>query len=94
LTHALKVFGCTTLSTMRLLADQDRLETYGLEEGLLDGVVLLHMRASGQRRRRTIEVSKLRSGAPIPGEYRFQITSQGLRVLYTPGLESTTEEGA
>lgn len=90
LSEALRVFGCTTLSTLRTQPGQEHLRD-AVEEALLDGVILLDLRASGPRRRRVIEVYKLRGGKPTLGEYRFQITPQGLKVLYIPGTEPATE---
>lgn len=84
LTCLLKKLGCTTLSTTRVGNSPSAISRYGVEESLVDGVVLLKTVATGTHRKRSLEVFKLRGANPLMDEHRLQITPTGLKVFYTP----------
>jgi circadian clock protein KaiC len=83
LTRLLKSLGCTTLSTTRLGQGQAALSRFGVEESLVDGIILLKTVATGTHRKRSLEVYKLRGANPVMDEHRLQITPTGLKVFYT-----------
>jgi len=83
LTTLLKRLQCTTLSTTRVMSERSELSYYGVEESLMDGVILLKTIATGTQRKRSLEVYKLRGANPVMGEHRVRITSLGFQVFYT-----------
>ncbi len=58
------------------------LSRFGVEETVVDGIILLTSDVKGTKRRRYIEVYKMRASDHIHGRYRFEITDKGLEVLH------------
>ena len=63
-------------------ADPHRLSRFGVEETVLDGTIVLCSEMIGQKRRRFLEVFKMRGVDNIPGRHRMDITSRGILVYY------------
>ncbi|HHX39213.1 MAG TPA: hypothetical protein GX715_04545, partial [Armatimonadetes bacterium] len=61
-----------------------RISSYGVEESLVDAVVLLRSTRDGLRRKRGIEVFKARGANHVMGEHRMRITPSGIKVFYRP----------
>ena len=56
----------------------NRLSRFGVEETVVDGVILLTSSEQGLKRRRFIEIYKLRNTAHLDGRHKMEITSQGI----------------
>ncbi len=69
--------------------DDGPIARYGVEEFVVDNVVLLRNTTQGGRRRRTLEVLKLRGGDHLKGEAPFVVDAEGgVTVLpMAPALE-------
>jgi circadian clock protein KaiC len=82
LTQALREAGVTSLITAERIQDgNNEITRYGVEEYVVDNVVILRNRSDETRRRRTIEILKLRGGAHATGEFPFSITDSGLQAI-------------
>lgn len=56
----------------------DRISRFGVEETVVDGVILLTSARFGQKRKRFIEIYKLRNTAHSDGRHKMQIRKNGL----------------
>jgi circadian clock protein KaiC len=85
----LKQLGVTTLVTAELVHEGGTdITRYGIEEYVADGVILLRNRLDeAYRRRRTIEIVKLRGCGHATGEYPFSISAEGLMAMPLGTLE-------
>ena len=82
LIKALKARGYTLLMTAERDQGDNGMTRYGLEAFLADGVIVLRHKEFGERRRRTVEVCKLRSCAHAAGESPLLIgAGRGIVVL-------------
>lgn len=70
---ALAEAGVTTVMTAERSDDYGPVAQYGFEEFVADAVVLLRNALSDEKRRRTIEVLKIRGGSHARGEHLFTI---------------------
>jgi circadian clock protein KaiC len=64
------------------------LSRFGVEETVADGMILLSTEMIGMRRRRYLEVYKMRAVDHAPGRYRMEITPRGVEVLYVTPYEA------
>ena len=55
-----------------------RLSRFGVEETVVDGVILLTSTEEGMKRKRFIEIYKLRNTAHLDGRHKMEITSNGI----------------
>lgn len=60
-----------------------RLSRFGVEETVMDGTVVLSTEMKETRRKRYIEVYKMRAADHVTGRHRMEITQHGIEVLYT-----------
>jgi circadian clock protein KaiC len=81
--HALNDLGVTSLLTAERTEEYGGVGRFGVEEFVADAVVILRNPLVDQRRRRTVEVLKLRGGAHQSGEFPFTI-ERGLGVSVLP----------
>jgi circadian clock protein KaiC len=81
--HALNGMGVTSVLTAERVAEDGTIGRFGVEEFVADAVIVMRNVLADQRRRRTIEVLKLRGGAHRTGEFPFTIES-GLGVSVIP----------
>jgi circadian clock protein KaiC len=82
LVSRLKQIGVTTIMTTERLDEYGPVARFGVEEFVSDNVVIVRNVLEGERRRRTIEILKLRGTTHMKGEYPFTITSdQGINIF-------------
>ncbi|NEP18240.1 MAG: circadian clock protein KaiC [Leptolyngbya sp. SIO4C1] len=77
----LKQMGVTTLMTTERLDEYGPVARFGVEEFVSDNVVIARNALEGERRRRTLEILKLRGTTHMKGEYPFTITNQGINIF-------------
>lgn len=73
---ALEPLGVTTVLSAERPSEYDGVSRYGVEEFVFDNVVILRNVLHDERRRRTVEVVKLRGCAHHTGEWLFTIDPQ------------------
>lgn len=71
----LQDLGVTTVMTAERPDDFGPISRFGFEEFVADNVVILRNVLAAEKRRRTVEVLKLRGGAHLKGEHLFTIKS-------------------
>lgn len=69
-----------------------RLSRFGVEETVVDGTVVLSTEMDGLKRKRYIEVYKMRAADHVPGRHRMAITPQGIQVFYAPAPDLSDVE--
>ncbi len=78
----LQEMGVTTVMTAERSDDYGPISNHGFEEFVADNVVILRNALEGEKRRRTVEVLKLRGGSHLKGEHLFTIQPEyGLVVV-------------
>jgi circadian clock protein KaiC len=88
LTEALKELKITSLITVERLHEYGEVGRFGVEEFVTDNVIILRNTMLEEKRRRTIEVLKLRGGEHAKGEVPFTVnTSLGFAAAPLSGIE-------
>lgn len=77
----LKQLSVTTIITTERTEEYGSVACYGVEEFVSDNVAIVRNVLEGERRRRTIEILKLRGTTHMKGEYPFTITNQGINIF-------------
>ncbi|MDJ0735527.1 MAG: circadian clock protein KaiC [Nostocaceae cyanobacterium] len=77
----LKQLGVTTVMTTERNEEYGPIAAFGVEEFVSDNVVIVRNVLEGERRRRTIEILKLRGTTHMKGEYPFTITNEGINIF-------------
>lgn len=77
----LKQVGATTIMTTERIEEYGPVARFGVEEFVSDNVVIVRNVLEGERRRRTIEILKLRGTTHMKGEYPFTITNHGINIF-------------
>jgi circadian clock protein KaiC len=77
----LKQMGVTTVMTTERLDEYGPVARFGVEEFVSDNVVIVRNALEGERRRRTMEILKLRGTTHMKGEYPFTITNDGINIF-------------
>jgi circadian clock protein KaiC len=77
----LKQIGVTTVMTTERVEEYGPVARFGVEEFVSDNVAIVRNVLEGERRRRTIEILKLRGTTHMKGEYPFTITPQGINIF-------------
>ena len=77
----LKQVGVTTIMTTERVDEYGPVARFGVEEFVSDNVVIVRNVLEGERRRRTVEVLKLRGTTHMKGEYPFTITDRGVNIF-------------
>jgi circadian clock protein KaiC len=77
----LKQLDVTTLITTERGEEYGPVASFGVEEFVSDNVVIVRNVLEGERRRRTIEILKLRGTTHMKGEYPFTITNEGVNIF-------------
>ncbi|MEB3218142.1 MAG: circadian clock protein KaiC [Nostocales cyanobacterium 94392] len=77
----LKRLDVTTLMTTERREEYGPVATFGVEEFVSDNAIIFRNVLEGERRRRTIEILKLRGTTHMKGEYPFTITNQGINIF-------------
>jgi len=91
ISSALEQLGVTSIHTSERVAEYGGVSRYGVEEFVLDNVIILRNGLTQERRRRTVEIVKLRGAAHRTGEWLFTIDPQdGIVVMPQAFLTSGT----
>lgn len=77
----LKQIGVTSIMTTERIDEYGPVARFGVEEFVSDNVIILRNVIEGERRRRTIEILKLRGTTHMKGEYPFTITNDGINIF-------------
>jgi circadian clock protein KaiC len=77
----LKQIGVTTIMTTERVDEYGQVARFGVEEFVSDNVVIMRNVLEGERRRRTMEILKLRGTTHMKGEYPFTITNNGINIF-------------
>ncbi|MEB3212946.1 MAG: circadian clock protein KaiC, partial [Leptolyngbyaceae bacterium] len=77
----LKQVGVTTIMTTERVEEYGPVARFGVEEFVSDNVAIVRNVLEGERRRRTIEILKLRGTTHMKGEYPFTITNEGISIF-------------
>lgn len=77
----LKQVGVTTIMTTERVEEYGPVARFGVEEFVSDNVVIMRNVLEGERRRRTIEILKLRGTTHMKGEYPFTMTNDGINIF-------------
>jgi circadian clock protein KaiC len=77
----LKQIGVTTVMTTERVDEYGPIARFGVEEFVSDNVVVVRNVLEGERRRRTIEILKLRGTTHMKGEYPFTLTNSGINIF-------------
>ncbi|WOD40597.1 circadian clock protein KaiC [Nodosilinea sp. E11] len=85
----LKQMGVTTVMTTERLDEYGPVARFGVEEFVSDNVVIVRNALEGERRRRTIEILKLRGTTHMKGEYPFTITNDGINIFPLGAMQLT-----
>nr|5JWO_A Chain A, Circadian clock protein kinase KaiC [Thermosynechococcus vestitus BP-1]5JWR_A Chain A, Circadian clock protein kinase KaiC [Thermosynechococcus vestitus BP-1]5JWR_C Chain C, Circadian clock protein kinase KaiC [Thermosynechococcus vestitus BP-1]6X61_A Chain A, Circadian clock protein kinase KaiC [Thermosynechococcus vestitus BP-1]6X61_C Chain C, Circadian clock protein kinase KaiC [Thermosynechococcus vestitus BP-1]6X61_E Chain E, Circadian clock protein kinase KaiC [Thermosynechoc len=75
LAFRLAQLGVTTIMTTERVDEYGPVARFGVEEFVSDNVVILRNVLEGERRRRTVEILKLRGTTHMKGEYPFTINN-------------------
>jgi circadian clock protein KaiC len=88
LSYHLENLGATTVMTAERHDDYGPISRYGFEEFVADNVIILRNALEMEKRRRTVEVLKLRGGSHMRGEHLFTVVQgQGLVVVPHESVE-------
>jgi circadian clock protein KaiC len=86
--HALNEMGVTSVLTAERIDEAGTVARFGVEEFVADAVIVLRNVLTDQRRRRTIEILKLRGGSHRTGEFPFTIEpGYGISVIPLSAIE-------
>ena len=77
----LKQIGVTTIITTERTEEYGAIASFGVEEFVADNVAIVRNVLEGERRRRTMEILKLRGTTHMKGEYPFTITNDGVNIF-------------
>lgn len=89
---ALRAMGVTTLITSERTDDYGEVSRHGIEEFVADNVILLRNTLTDERRRRTVEILKMRGAPHHRGEFPFTLVQgRGMVVLPLTAMELTQE---
>lgn len=77
----LKQIGVTTVMTTERVEEYGAVARFGVEEFVSDNVVIVRNPLEGERRRRTLEILKLRGTTHMKGEYPFTINKEGINIF-------------
>jgi circadian clock protein KaiC len=90
ITRAVKEMGVTVLFTGERREEYGEISRHGLEEFVADNVIILRNLLMDERRRRTIELLKMRGAPHQRGEFPFTVTpDRGIVVVPISGIPLT-----
>ncbi len=88
LVHALREMGVTSVITAERIEEYGEIARFGVEEFVADNVIILRNVLEAERRRRTIEVLKLRGTGHRKGEFPFTILpGDGIVIIPLSSME-------
>ncbi len=85
----LKILGVTSVMTTERVDEYGGVARFGVEEFVSDNVVIMRNVLEGERRRRTIEILKLRGTTHMKGEYPFTVTNDGINIFPLGAMQLT-----
>ncbi|NJN75160.1 MAG: circadian clock protein KaiC [Synechococcaceae cyanobacterium RL_1_2] len=85
----LKHLNVTSIMTTERIEEYGPIARFGVEEFVSDNVVVLRNVLEGERRRRTVEILKLRGTTHMKGEYPFTITDDGINIFPLGAMQLT-----
>ena len=85
----LKQIGVTTIITTERVQEYGPIASFGVEEFVADNVAVVRNVLEGERRRRTMEILKLRGTTHMKGEYPFTITNNGVNIFPLGAMQLT-----
>lgn len=88
LAQDLKATGCTSLLTAEIPEESKALSRFGVEEFVVDGVIVLYYMGIGEGVFRNIAVRKMRRTDHKHGAFPLDITNKGLKVTVEEGMLS------
>jgi len=83
LAYHLEQLGATSVMTAERSEDYGPISRYGFEEFVADNVIILRNALQDEKRRRTVEVLKLRGGSHLRGEHLFTLVP-GVGLVVVP----------
>jgi circadian clock protein KaiC len=87
LSAELQDLGVTSIMTAERIEDYGPVTKFGFEEFVADAVIILRNALGDEKRRRTVEVLKLRGGSHLRGEHLFTVVAErGMVVLPQEGV--------
>ena len=89
----LKEIGVTTVMTTERIDEYGPIARYGVEEFVSDNVVILRNVLEAEKRRRTVEILKLRGTTHMKGEFPFTMGPQGI-VAFPLGAMRLTQRSS
>lgn len=85
----LKQMGVTSIMTTEREEEYGSVARFGVEEFVSDNVAIVRNVLEGERRRRTIEILKLRGTTHMKGEYPFTINNNGINIFPLGAMQLT-----
>jgi circadian clock protein KaiC len=85
----LKNSDVTTVMTTERIEEYGAIARFGVEEFVSDNVVIMRNVLEGEKRRRTIEILKLRGTTHMKGEYPFTMTYEGINIFPLGAMQLT-----
>ena len=80
LSYLLMRIGVTTLMTSEITEGENKFGKYGIEEYVVDGVIVLHYMGIGTRSNRTMHIRKMRATKHSEELHPIEINAKGLNV--------------
>lgn len=78
--RAIKDAGCTSLVTSEILEDSKALSRFGVEEFIVDGIIVLYYTGIGEEVGWNLEIRKMRKTKHTHGFFPLEFTNKGLVV--------------
>ncbi len=85
----LKQIGVTTIMTAERVEEYGPVARFGVEEFVSDNVIILRNALEGERRRRTIEILKMRGTTHMKGEFPFTMDTEGISIFPLGAMQLT-----
>jgi circadian clock protein KaiC len=85
----LKKLQVTSIMTTERTEEYGGVARFGVEEFVSDNVVIVRNVLEGEKRRRTIEILKLRGTTHMKGEYPFTVTNDGVNIFPLGAMQLT-----
>lgn len=89
LISAIRRLEITAIVTAERFEENERISRFGVEEFVADSVIMLRNRLDGDKRRRTIEILKMRGTSHQKGEYPFTVShdANGVSIIPLSAIE-------
>ncbi len=80
LMKSVKNTGCTSLVTSEIMEDSKALSRFGVEEFVVDGVIILNYLGIGEETNRSLQIRKMRRTGHGKDIYPFKIADRGIQL--------------